>query len=100
MAADTSSPAAAAIAVVDGAAAAAASSIASPIPVRSTDAMATASGAAITYDDNGGSHPWWRDSYRMAPSGAGQQLFLADFQPRATREPFEADAQFVGDEQS
>jgi len=55
MAADTSSPAAARIPVVEGAAAAAAPLIASPIPVKSADAATRASGAAITYDDIGGS---------------------------------------------
>ena len=60
MAADTSSPAAATIAVVEGAASDAAPLIASPIPVKSPDTAAMASGAAITNDDMGGSDPRWR----------------------------------------
>src|SRR5882757_6139410 len=67
MAADTSSPAAARIPVVEGAAAAAAPLIASPIPVKSADAAARASGAAITYDDIGGSHLPRRNGRRVRP---------------------------------
>ena len=66
MAADTSSAAAAAIPVVEGAAAVEASLIASSIPVKSPDAAAKASGAAITNDDIGDSHPRWRDNLRSA----------------------------------
>jgi hypothetical protein len=51
MAADTSSAAAGGITVVAGAADALASLIASPIPLRSADAAANASGAAIRKDD-------------------------------------------------
>src|SRR5271166_4579623 len=51
MAADTSSVAAGAITVVAGAADALASLIVSPIPLRSADAAAKASGAAIRKDD-------------------------------------------------
>src|SRR5271166_3517815 len=51
MAADTSSAAAGGITVVAGAADALASLIASPIPLKSADAAAKASGAAIRKDD-------------------------------------------------
>jgi hypothetical protein len=50
IAADTSSRAAATIPVVKGAAPPVAALIASPIPDKSDDATAIASGAAITYD--------------------------------------------------
>ena len=56
MAADTSSAPAGAIPIVDGSAAEVVSFIASPIPLKSADAAATASGAAIRKDDNLGSN--------------------------------------------
>ncbi|BBZ40876.1 hypothetical protein MCNS_39390 [Mycobacterium conspicuum] len=51
IAADTSSAAGAAIAVVDAPAPAVASLIASPIPLKSDDALARAAGAANRDDD-------------------------------------------------
>ena len=56
IAADTSSRAGGTIPVVDGAAAAVASLIASPIPLKSADAVAKTSGAAIRKDDILGSN--------------------------------------------